>query len=149
MAEPRGTSAPPWPMGLVAESGGAMLRMLAAFGGVGAASTIVSFAAYRGMLLIGAHYVLAVSLAWGSALIVSFVGNRRLTFGVTSALRAREVAWFALIYGGQLAYSLVAYWLLLDVLALPPTVAFVLVMLPGSAMTFLGMRFLSFRPGPA
>ena len=124
-------------------------RRLATFGAVGIVSTLVSFVVYRGGLLAGLPYPLAVTGGWAAGLLVAFGGNRRATFGRVGRLERREVLGFVSAYGLQLAYSLVGYWITLDVLGLPPTLAFVLVLVPAAGISYAAMHLLAFRPRPA
>ena len=131
--------------GLTRHALGDLPRRLAAFGGVGLASTLASFAAYRALLFVPPTPA-AVTAGWAAGLVVSFLGNKTLTFRQSGPASLGQAARFVGTYGGQLGYSLVGYWIALDVLGLPPTLAFAAVTGPGALFAFAMMHFVVFSP---
>jgi putative flippase GtrA len=56
---------------------------------VGVGNTVVSFVAYRLLLIPGTPYVLAAALAFSVGAVNGYIFNRRWTFGARDSARAR------------------------------------------------------------
>lgn len=125
-----------------------LCRRLSGFGAVGLAGLALNFALYRTLLAAGMAVPLVVVTTWAAGLGLAFFGNKRIAFGVKAATRGRHLGGFALAYGAQLGVGLAGYHVTLDMLGLPPTAAFVIVLFPTSVVSFAVMNRVAFRPSP-
>lgn len=120
---------------------------LARFGAVGLLATGATFVVYRTLLALSLHHLLVGVVTWSVGLAIAFVGNRRFTFGRSGPVRRGETAWFLVGYALQLVVGLIGFEVTLGVLGWPPTAAYVAVLVPTAATSFLFMQAVTFgRP---
>jgi putative flippase GtrA len=126
-------------------------RRIAAFLTTGAVATTISYVIFILLEpLVG--WLPAAGAAWGPSVIIAFLMNRRLTFGIKG--RARIERQFGLHLAGalsQLALSLAGYFLLIDVLRLSLTPAFFINLVFTTAFSYAFMSIFTFarRAQPA
>lgn len=123
-----------------------MLTRLLRFGLTGLANSAVGWAVIFGGLWAGMSGLAANAAGFGVGLVMSFTLNRRFVFGMTGAVRAREVtrflAAFAMAYGANLGVLLAAQGVLgadNPLAQLPAIGAYV-------AIFFLLSQFFVFKP---
>ena len=113
---------------------------------VGGLTTGLNFLLFVGLVRLGLHHLLAATVGWLVGLLVSFVLNKRFTFGVRTRADVREVGSFLSGYVLQLALGLGVYALLIDGFGLGPPLAFAINLVLVAAFSFAFMRAAVFRP---
>ena len=116
---------------------------------VGAATTGLNYVLFVGLTGLGLHHLASATVGWCAGLLVSFVFNRRFTFGLRSRVSAREASSFVGGYVAQLLLGLAGYVVLIDILGLSPTPAFLINLAVVASFSFGFMRLAVFRPSPA
>jgi putative flippase GtrA len=129
-----------------------MPKRLVRFGLVGLTSTIATFVLYRTLLLCGVGTMTTVFVTWAAGLFIAFRGNKRLTFDVRTRVSSRELVSFFIGYGLQLIIGILGFTLTLDYWRLPPSLAYIVVLIPTAVVSFLFMQLITFKqrePGSA
>ena len=123
-----------------------MLARLLRFGLTGLANSAVGWAVIFAGLWAGLSGPVANAAGFGVGLVLSFTLNRRFVFGVTGAVRGREVAKFlaafAVAYGVNLAVLFAAQ----GVLGEDSALAHLPALSPYVVIFFLLSQFVVFRP---
>ena len=123
-----------------------LLRNLSGFGLIGALNAGLTWLLFSALIGLELHYLMASFACWLAGLVVSFAGNKRLSFAVASRADRRQVATFLGCYLVQLLIGLAAFALFVDVCGLSPGVAFWIVLLLTSACSFTLMKWVVFAP---
>lgn len=110
-------------------------------GGMGVAS---DYGLYLGLVASGLHYQTANVAGYASGTLVSFALNRTVTFG-TRDRTARRLVSFLLVAATGYSVSGVMLWMLIDVIALSPTIAKGLTLPVVVALQFTLNRSITFR----
>ena len=116
---------------------------------VGTTTTSLNYVLFVGLTRLGLHHLASATVGWFAGLLVSFVLNKRFTFGLRSRLSAREATSFFGGYVAQLLLGLAGYVVLIDGLGLSPTPAFLVNLVVVASFSFAFMRLAVFRPTPA
>jgi putative flippase GtrA len=121
---------------------------LARFGLVGLTTTGLTYVVFRVGLGLKLHYLIASTLSWMAALALSYPLNRRFTFAAGGAANFLEGVRFAC--GGVLQFLIgqALYVLMIGMLRLDPTLAFVLNVGVGCVVNFSYMRWVVFTSPP-
>jgi putative flippase GtrA len=124
-----------------------LVAQLSRFVAIGVLSALVDFGSYQGLLALGTwvHAAKAVSFILGTT--TAYLLNRRFTFTVDGAGRAR-FAGFVLLYGTTFALNIGVNALMLAVLpGIPMRVSLAWVIAQGAATTinFVMLRTVVFR----
>lgn len=122
-----------------------MLRRLLRFGLVGGLATAFNFLVFAGLAHAGVHYLVAGVIGWALSLGLSYLGNKRFTFGHGRGVDLRELAVFASGYGVQLGLGLTVYAVLIDGLGMRPEPAFLINLVVVAAFSFTFMSRAVFR----
>jgi len=111
-------------------------------GGITTAITYVSFIT----LLPFTNYFIAGSISWAASVIVGFILNRRITFGISGASGFRRHA-ILFVVGVVLQYALAmaGYAVLIGVLGLDPTFAFAANLVLTTSFSFAFHSLVTFR----
>lgn len=116
----------------------------------GLLTTATAYVVFVGLIALGVHYLIANVFAWGVALLVGFVVNRRFTFGITGADgRSRHFGLYLLGAGLQLMLGSVGYAILIGYLRLDPTPAFAVNIIITATFNYLFLSLVTFRPAAA
>jgi putative flippase GtrA len=115
---------------------------------VGGDTTAVSYVLFLGLTGSGVHHMAAATVGWVAGLGISFVLNKRFTFGVRTPVNLREASSFVSGYLLQFLLGLAGFWVLIDQLGLTPAVAFPVNLVATTAFSFAFMRTAVFRPAP-
>lgn len=126
-----------------------MLRRVARFGVVGAASTALNYLVFMSLVELGLHYLPAASIGWAGNIAASYVLNKRYTFASDSGFAWREFALFVTGCVLQLGVGLAGYAILIDGFGFALTPAFAVNLVFTSAFGFAFMQFGVFAPAPA
>lgn len=113
---------------------------------VGLVTTAATYAAFRAALSLGLHYLLASTISWMFGMAVSYACNRRFTFAVRRQASLREAGRF--LSGGivQCLIASAGYVLMMGVLHLNATLAFLINVGVGCVFNFCYMRWIVFSP---
>ena len=125
-----------------------LLKNVVRFLLVGGLNTALVYLAFKGLLAIGTHYLLAAALGWVLGVGISYVLNRSFTFEVTHKPQAREFGAFVGGYLFQLGVGQVTYWVLMGVLKLDADLAFLCNLVFTTLISFVFMRWIVFRHRP-
>jgi putative flippase GtrA len=115
---------------------------------VGGLNTGLVYLAFKGLLALHVHYLLAAAVGWAVGVVVSYILNRNFTFEVGHAADAREFGAFVGAYLFQLAVGQFTYWLLMGVLRLNADIAFFCNLVFTTIISFAFMRWVVFRRRP-
>jgi len=83
-------------------SGRPVVRELVRYGLVGATINALGYLAYLGIVGLGADPKLAVTIVYGTAVVIGFVANRNLTFGHEGRMGRAAVRYLAVQFTGYL-----------------------------------------------
>jgi putative flippase GtrA len=114
---------------------------LARFLVVGVGNTVVSFVAYRLLLVISTPYVIAAALGFGAGAVNGYVFNRRWTFAADDSTRAR-VLYVAVQVAGAASTSLLVF--LFHAVGLGKVAAYLVAIPPVTLAMFLANRLWTF-----
>jgi putative flippase GtrA len=109
---------------------------------VGLGNTVLSFIAYRLLLVLGIPYVLAAGLAFAVGAVNGYVFNRRWTFAARDTTRARMI-YVAVQAAGAVSTSLLVL-LLVSGLGIDKVGAYIVVIPPVTVCTFIANRLWTF-----
>jgi putative flippase GtrA len=121
-----------------------LIATLMRFGLVGGLVTGLVYLAFTGLLRLGVNYLVAATIGWALGVGLSYVLNRSFTFGVKERARPREFGAFVGGYLLQLGMGLVTYWLLMGVLRLNASLAFLVNLVGTASFSFVFMRWVVF-----
>ena len=113
---------------------------------VGVICTALAYVIFAPLVYVGVPYLVANVIAWAVTSGVGFGLNRYVTFRLRGP--ERLPLQFGLFVAGSLSQLVVAsvgYWLLMSLLHLGPTVAFVINLLLTSGFMFLYLNVVAFR----
>ena len=122
-----------------------LVKRLLRFLLVGGFNTLVVYLAFKGLLALGVHYLVAAAIGWAVGVGISYVLNRSFTFEVTHKPHSKEFGAFVGGYLMQLVVGQATYWVLMGVLRLNADIAFACNLVFTTAISFLFMRFVVFR----
>jgi putative flippase GtrA len=120
---------------------GRVIRFLVA----GSLMTLLAYAMFIGAIWVGLGYRLANPISWAGGVAVGAATNRWFTFRTESPW----ARWLPLYIAGallQLGVSALGYEVLIGILGLPPTPAFIINTGFTAATNFLFLNFVAFRP---
>lgn len=115
-------------------------RQLPRFILVSSGNVLINAVCFFCLVRLGVHYLAASTVGWFVGVVVSFVLNRRFTFGVTDRAWATQFGRYVVGYLVQLLLGWLIYVVCLEVFKLDLLIAYIvnLVLLP--ALTFAYMR---------
>lgn len=124
------------------------MRRVAAFLLTGAVATAISYAIF---IPLEPHvgWMAAAVTAWAPSVVVAFLMNRRFTFGIRGSARLERQ--FGLYVAGaisQLILSFASYFVLIDVIGLAATPAFVGNLVFTTSFSYAFMSLVTFSRGP-
>jgi putative flippase GtrA len=122
-----------------------LINNILRFGLVGGGVTGLVYLVFMGLLKLGLPYLIAATIGWATGVGISYVFNRSFTFAVASKAKPKEFGAFVGGYLLQLGLGLFLYWVLMGVLGLNATVAFVLNVGFTAVFSFVFMRWVVFR----
>lgn len=117
---------------------------------VGASITGFNFLLYYFLIEHGWHYLAAIALGWAIGTLVSFFGNKYLTFTHRGAIDRKQVTRFVFCYVTQLIVGSATIVLMIDGLGIDYIVAFFINVAITSAYSYLFLHLLVFpsdQPG--
>ena len=121
-----------------------LLKSLFRFGLVGGSVTGLAYLAFMGLLHLGMHYLAASTVVWAVGVVLNYALNRRFTFARANRPEFREFGTFVIGNLLQLALGSAIYGLLIGMMGLAPTVAFVCNVAVTAAFGFVFMRWVVF-----
>ena len=122
-----------------------LLNSILRFGLVGGFVTGLVYLSFVGMIRLGVHYLAASAIGWAFGVGISYALNRTFTFAVPERARPKEFGAFVGGYALQLGLGTFAYWVLMGLLHLGPTVSFLINLVFTSTFSFVFMRWVVFR----
>jgi putative flippase GtrA len=126
-----------------------MLARLLRFGLTGLANSAVGWAVIFGGLWAGLGGLAANAAGFGVGLMLSFTLNRRFVFGVTGAVRGREVAKFLAAFAVAYAANLAVLFAAQSVLGKDSALAQLPAIGAYMVIFFLLSQFVVFKAGPS
>lgn len=118
------------------------VRQFARFLVVGVANTLLSFAAYGLLLVLGTPYVVAAPLSFAVGAVNGYVFNRRWTFAARDSMRAR-VVYVAVQAAGSALMTLLVF-LFVHVAGVDRVAAYLAAIAPVTVSTFAANRLWTF-----
>ena len=118
------------------------VRQFARFLVVGVGNTLVSFVAYRLLLVVETPYVVAAALGFAVGSLHGYVFNRRWTFGAPDSMRARVL--YVVIQGFGAASTSLLVLLLVKVGGVGKVGAYVVAIPPVTVSMFAANRLWTF-----
>ena len=121
---------------------------LVRFAGVGGVTTALSYGCFTMLTRLHLHYLAASAVGWAASGALSYLLNKRFTFGLTSPASLREVFKFV---GGSVVQFLVGsslYVVLIDGLGVSVGPAFVINLAATSTLSFTLMQWRIFETRP-
>ena len=112
---------------------------------VGGGMSLLNYLLFIGAVRLSAPYLLAATMAWMATVSVGYSLNRRFTFGQPAWGCLSDLAAYVAGYGLQFLISLVGLWVLMGLLRLGPSVAFLLNLLVTSSFSFCYLNLAVFR----
>ena len=122
-----------------------LLKNLIRFGLVGGLVTGLVYLAFKGLLALHVHYLLAAAIGWALGVVISYVLNRSFTFEVAHKAQPKEFGTFVGGYLLQLAVGQATYWVLMGQLRLGADLAFLCNLVFTTSISFIFMRWVVFR----
>ncbi|WP_158916280.1 GtrA family protein [Caulobacter sp. S45] len=126
-----------------------MIAKLLRFGVVGGSMSLLNYAIFIGAIRLNTGYLIAASIAWLVTVAISYALNRRFTFRRSGWGGLKDVAGYVAGYVLQFLVSLAGLQLLIGVLGLGPSLAFVVNLVATSTFSFCYMQLAVFREGAA
>jgi putative flippase GtrA len=117
-------------------------RELGRFVVVGISNTLLSLVVYRGLLALGAWYVVAAPIAYVASLVNGYILNRRWTFEARDSMRAR-ILYVIVQVAGAASTSLLVFLFVREA-GIGKVVAFLLAVPPVTVCTFAANRIWTF-----
>lgn len=101
----------------------AQLFRIVRFGLVGGGVTMLAYLLFLAGIALGLHYLVASLIAWAGGVVVGFMAHRRVTFDDRGAWQG-QVARYLGVYLLQLVFGTATLAALIDLVGLPPWLAY-------------------------
>jgi putative flippase GtrA len=121
-----------------------IISAIVRFGVIGGGLTALSYLLFIGLIHLGLHYIIASALVWVVGVGLSYILNRRFTFGARRRATACEFGKFVGGYVLQFGLATALYALLIGRLGLSPSLAFGINLIATSSSNFAYMRLIVF-----